>query len=102
MVYRTPPHAPGQEIARFSDINDVAEPGTARAGAYKRSGAHDLIEAEHVCQNGTGRGRLGKHQSYCVEAADRGLGGSIPRAPPFLASPTVNADHGQTNPLAEV
>jgi hypothetical protein len=30
---RAPPHAPGQEIARFSDINDVAEPGTARAVA---------------------------------------------------------------------
>src|SRR6266404_4199151 len=26
MVYRTPPHAPGQEIAGFSDINAVAPP----------------------------------------------------------------------------
>src|SRR5215468_8445595 len=99
MMYRTPPHAPRQEIARFSDINDVAEPGIARAVAYKRSIAHDLIEAEHVCQNGTGRGGLGEHQSYSVETADRVFCRDIAVAPPLLISRTVNADQGQSHPI---
>src|SRR5260370_34468944 len=99
MVYQTPPHAPGQEIARFSDINDVAEPDTARAVAYKRSIAHALIEAEHVGQNSTGRGGLGKHQSYSVETAGRVLCGDIAVAPPLLVFRTVNADQGQSHAI---
>src|SRR5260370_26826386 len=99
MVYRTPPHAPGQEVAGFSDINDVAEPGTARAVAYKRSVAHNLIEAEHVCHNGTGRRGLGKHQSYSLETADRVLCGDIAAAPPLLIFRPVHAAHGQSPPI---
>src|SRR5262249_17480106 len=99
MVYRTPPHVPGREIARFSDINGVAEPGTARAVAYKRSVAHDLIVAEHVYQNGTSRRGLGQHQSYSVETAGRVLGGDIAIAPPLLVFRTVNADQGQSHPI---